>query len=315
MCKKGQKSVDSSVQSGGFIEGGEGPAFALNLPASSPLPVFISVPHAGRNYPEPVIDRMRRPELTSIRLEDRYVDLLATEVARLTGAALITAAAPRAMLDLNRAREDMDWGMVSNENEDFPRHSQANRRARSGLGLIPRRLSGFGEIWKGRITAAELEARIEGIHRPYHAAIAQQMEQIRDEWGAALLIDFHSMPPLRQRLDELRPPLIVLGDRFGASCDSSLAGRAIRYLDVQGVACAHNRPYSGGYVLDQHAIPARGLHAIQLEVCRSTYLDSQMIMPGEGMGEMAKIIAGLVRELGAATAQLALSGGLAQAAE
>lgn len=315
MVKREQNSVDSSVQTGGSIEGGEGPAFTLSLPASSPLPILISVPHAGRDYPEPVINRMRQPDAASIRLEDRYVDLLAAEVARLTGAALIIAVAPRAMLDLNRAREDMDWGMVAGENRDFPRHSQANRRARSGLGLIPRRLPGFGEIWKGRITARELEARIEGIHRPYHAAIAQQMERIRDEWGAALLVDFHSMPPLRQRLDELRPPSIVLGDRFGASCDSSLVFRAIRYLDLHGVASAHNRPYSGGYVLDRHAVPARGLHAMQLEVCRSTYLDSQMIMPGDGISAMAEMIAGLVRELGAATAQLAQSGGVAQAAE
>ncbi len=315
MVKKTKNPVDSLVEPGGFIEGSDGPAFTLNVPRSAPLPVLISVPHAGRDYPTSVFERMRQPETTSIRLEDRFVDRLAQEVARLTNAPLIVAHAPRALLDLNRARDDMDWSMVAGERGEQPRHSQANRRARSGLGLVPRRLSGFGEIWKGRIAAEELQARVEGIHRPYHAAIAQQMEKIRDEWGAALLVDVHSMPPLRRRLEEEQAPLVVLGDRFGASCDPSLVSVAMRHLDLHGLPLAHNRPYSGGYILDQHAAPARGLHALQLEICRSSYLDSELLQPSEGLRAMADMIAGLVRELGAATARLAQTFGLAQAAE
>uniref|UniRef100_UPI003D0C5720 N-formylglutamate amidohydrolase n=1 Tax=Altererythrobacter sp. TaxID=1872480 RepID=UPI003D0C5720 len=115
--------------------------------------------------------------------------------------------------------------------------------------------------------------------------------------------------------DEDRPPLVVLGDRFGASCDASLISAGMRFLGAQGLPSAHNRPYSGGYVLDQHAVPARGLHALQIEVCRSSYLDSQMVEPGGGMHSMSRLIAGLVRELGAATARLAQHAGFAQAAE
>ncbi|TNE32520.1 MAG: N-formylglutamate amidohydrolase [Alphaproteobacteria bacterium] len=315
MTEAVQNGLDSRVEFGGIIEGSGKHAFTLKIPRNSPLPVLISVPHAGRDYPDSVTNRMRQAGSTSVRLEDRYADKLAAEIARLTGVPLIVAHAPRAMLDLNRAREDMDWGMVVGEKGDLPRHSQANRRARSGLGLIPRRLSGFGEIWKDRISNEELEARIEGIHRPYHSAIAHRMEQIRDEWGAVLLIDLHSMPPLRQRLGDTDPPLVVVGDRFGSSCDSSLAGTALRFLELKGIPATHNRPYSGGYVLDRHAVPARGLHALQLEICRSSYLDSELLEPSERLAEMAGLVAGLVRELGAAAARIAHIGGIAQAAE
>lgn len=315
MVKKTKNPVDSLMEPGGFIEGSDGPAFTLNVPRSAPLPVLISVPHAGRDYPSSIFERMRQPETTSVRLEDRFADHLALEVARLTNAPLIIAHAPRALLDLNRARDDMDWSMVAGRTGEPPRHSQANRRARSGLGLIPRRLSGVGEIWKGRIPAEELQARVEGIHRPYHAAIAQQLESIRDEWGAALLVDLHSMPPLRRRVEEDQAPLIVLGDRFGASCDSSLISIAMRHLDLHGLPSTHNRPYSGGYILDRHAAPARGVHALQLEICRSSYLDMHLLEPSDGLRQMAGVIAGLVRELGAATARLAQNLGFAQAAE
>ena len=91
--------------------------------------------------------------------------------------------------------------------------------------------------------------------------------------------------------------------------------RALRYLDKAGCVAAHNRPYSGGYVLDRHASPARGIHAIQIEVCRSTYLDEDFSETSSGLGIVAQMLEGLVRELGAETARMADKGRLDEAAE
>ncbi|MEE4206328.1 MAG: N-formylglutamate amidohydrolase, partial [Erythrobacter sp.] len=215
------------------------------------------------------------------------------------------------------------WGMVeggaearrAREGRADPSRGQANRRARNGLGLVPRRLPGFGEIWKRPLSPGEIEARIERIHRPYHALIERELGRIRAQWGAALLLDLHSMPPLRLQAGEERAPRFVLGDRFGASCSARLISRAFRHLDAEGCANAHNRPYAGGYVLDRHAAPSQGVHAIQVEVCRSAYLDVDLAEPTDGVGSVARVIAGLVRELGAETARLAPGGEFAQAAE
>lgn len=308
-------AAESGGSSGGSIPGSENPAFSLTFSRNAPIPLLIAVPHAGRDYPASVTERMRDPRKSAIRLEDRYVDALANEVAALTGAALLVAHAPRAMLDLNRARDDVDWGMVRGAKQAGPQHSQANRRARSGLGLVPRRLPAFGEIWRSPLDAAELDARIDGIHRPYHAAISHTLESIRDEWGVALLLDFHSMPPLRRRYGQDKAAQFVIGDRFGSACDHSLVARAFSFFDLHQLPAAHNRPYSGGFVLDHHAAPARGLHAMQIEICRSTYLDSMLDQPSDTLQPLAQVLAGLVRELGAAAARLAQSGQFAQAAE
>ena len=40
-------------------------------------------------------------------------------------------------------------------------------------------------------------------------------------------------------------------------------------LRVERCPAAQNRPYSGGYVLDRHGAPERGIHALQVEVCRA----------------------------------------------
>ncbi|MEM9311370.1 MAG: N-formylglutamate amidohydrolase [Pseudomonadota bacterium] len=300
-----------------------GPAFTHAAPRSMPLPVLIAVPHAGRAYPDHVLAGFRDEELCQLRLEDRFVDQLGVAIAKSTGTGVLLAHAPRAMLDLNRAHDDIDWEMIqgARRRSSAPRtHSgkrmgSANRRARSGLGLVPRRLPGFGEIWRGLLPREELDARIDHIHRPYHDFLRCELERIRDAWGAALLIDLHSMPPLRRQLGHDRAPQIVVGDRFGASSGANLVSRAFRYLEASGYEAAHNRPYSGGYVLDRHAAPSRGIHALQIEVCRSAYLDERFAEVSSGLDSLAAMLAGLVRELGAETARLANGGRLDEAAE
>lgn len=296
---------DKQTDSGGTIPGTGGrPAFVLSGMAHTPLPVLIAVPHAGKDYPPTLRDQMRCPDEVALRLEDRHADLLGQAIVEQSGAALLIARAPRAMIDLNRATDDMDWSMVAEGAPGVVRHSLANRRSRSGLGLIPRRLAGAGELWAGMLPRAELDARIAGVHQPYHAMLAHCLDLIRDRWGAALLIDLHSMPPLRGRHTSERMPEFVVGDRFGASCHPALVAAALDHFGQQDRRVAHNRPYAGGYVLDRHAAPNRGIHAIQIEVCRSTYLDSRLDEPSGRLAGVARLLAGLVMNLAPQVAEM-----------
>lgn len=310
----GDSDKARTVQVGGHIPGMPVPAFRLIRDVRCPLPVLVSVPHAGRRYPESLLARMRHPAWSTIRLEDRLVDRVAELIAQETGAMLLVADAPRAQIDLNRSPEDIDWDMV----EGAPvrsRRGHPSRRSRSGLGLVPRRLAGVGEIWSDRLSHAELEERIAAIHRPYHQALGLALESLRDRWGAALLIDLHSMPPLNSRFPDEPVPEFVVGDRFGASCDPALSERALAYLARNGRTSSRNRPYAGGYVLERHAQPARGIHCLQLEVCRSTYLDAGLTEPTARLAGLARLLAGLVRDLAGSLATGQRDSGLPLAAE
>lgn len=295
---------DSPVTSGGTIPGSAGePAYRLYEAAPSQIPVLIAVPHAGRAYPASLVDRMRHPRAAAVRLEDRYVDLLGVAAARETGASLLVAHAPRAMIDLNRATDEVDWEMFARGRPDGLGSYAPGFRVRSGLGLIPRRLAGLGELWKQRHEQGDLAARIDQIHAPYHACLADSLARLRQRWGAALLIDLHSMPPVGAR-DGQPAPQFVVGDRFGASCHGVLSAACFAYFGEQRRAAAHNRPYAGGYVLQRHARPGEGVHALQLEVDRSCYLDAGLSEPGPGMAAMADLLAGLVRRLAPMVAEL-----------
>jgi N-formylglutamate amidohydrolase len=318
MTETGPKASESrtarEVTRGGAIPGtppGQ-PAFTFTCFDPAPVPVLLAVPHAGRAYPASFAQNMRDPATASLRLEDRLADAVAEAVARETGASLLVAHAPRAVIDLNRAPDDIDWDMVANGTPERRVRNAAGRRARSGLGLVPRRLPGLGELWRRKLDHEELAARIERVHQPYHATLAAGLEQLRDRWGAALLIDLHSMPPLGPKRGTDAAPDFVVGDRFGTSCDGALTAAALDHLSATGRRAAHNRPYAGGYVLDRHGATARGVHAMQVEICRSTYLDAQLREPSQGLAAVVRVLAGLVRRM---AEEIAAGRSLPQAAE
>lgn len=294
---------------GGVIPGLPGvAAFRGAAPDPASIPVVLAAPHGGRCYPSAVLSALRAPDHVLLRLEDRLVDRLAEAVAQETGAPFIVAQAPRAMIDLNRAVEDLDWEMLANAPRAHDHRSASHRtgsgpshnahsghRARSGLGLVPRRLPGVGELWRGRLDYAELQRRIDLIHRPYHAAVEALVERVQQQWGAVLLIDLHSMPPLPTNGGAAAQ--FVIGDRFGTACDGELVASLFSHLAAARRLVAHNRPYAGGFVLDRHARRSSGIHAVQIEIDRTAYLDSAMAEPGPGFDSVVALLVAMVRQL------------------
>jgi len=304
------QGLEGQSSTGGAIPGlDRAPAWVLTAREPSAIPVLIAVPHAGRRYPAELEERLRNRTHAALRLEDRMVDRLGEAVAARTGAALLVAHAPRAMIDLNRAADDIDWTMFAREPGEGERPDpRPGGRAAGGLGIVPRRLPGVGELWKRPHRRGELEARLAHVHGPYHDELGRQLARLRERWGAALLLDLHSMPPVLSRGGSAAPEFVV-GDRFGASCAGGLTALAFAWFARGGRLAAHNRPYAGGYALDRHADPRRGVHAFQLEIDRSRYLDSHLLEPGPGFAAMADHLAGLVRALAAEVAAMGRAGG------
>lgn len=297
-----------SQDHGGGIPGAPGVcAFRVWNESPSALPVMISVPHAGRVYPSSLLREMRHPDTAALKLEDRYVDNLARAIGRETGSALLIAQAPRAMIDLNRAPDDVDWEMLGRAVRPDDASNHPSRRARSGLGLIPRRVPGLGELWRRPLEEQDLAMRIAEIHEPYHVRLGAMLASLRDRWGVALLIDLHSMPPLISRGSQAGAQFVI-GDRFGTTCHGSLVAEAFTQFAQAARPVAHNRPYAGGYVLERHADPSAGIHAMQIEVDRSCYLDARMVEPGAGMDSVVAELSRLVRRLSARVVELASGG-------
>lgn len=251
------------------------------------FPVLISVPHAGREYPPALFDNLNVPASHLLRLEDRYADRLALSAVA-SGFPAIIARKPRAWVDLNRSRNEIDPDMVIGM--DPTQAPLISKKVRGGLGILPRRLHGAGNLWREKWQHQHVIDRIEQDHEPYHAMIGQLLDRIRRTFGQALLLDLHSMPSVS---DESRRPIgFVIGDRFGRSCESRLAELASVHFRVQGFHVQTNHPYSGGYILERHGRPDQDVHALQIEVDRALYLDQSLREPVAAAGEIADQIRG-----------------------
>lgn len=257
------------------------------------VPVLLSVPHAGRDYPAIVFDALRLPPASLVRLEDRYADLLVRRSVQF-GHPVIVAHRARAWIDLNRDEQDIDVEMVEGaQRADYP---APGIKQRGGLGLVPRRLSGEGDLWKRQFTLDDINDRIAALHRPYHQAVSNVLENMRQKFGVAILLDLHSMPPIRNAQSGTEPQFVV-GDRFGKSASSQYAELLMSRLQGQGFTAALNHPYAGDYILRRHAKPRANIHAIQLEVDRSLYLDPDLRQPAAGIEPLKLLIPGLIEAL------------------
>jgi N-formylglutamate amidohydrolase len=250
------------------------------IPKAIPSPLVLSVPHAGRHYPQPMAGLARLSTQELRPLEDRYADAL-IEAALEDGHQAVVSLVARAWIDLNRGEDELDAGMFSTPSLT----ARISAKVRGGLGLVPRRIAA-GDIWRAPLTHNDLESRLQLVHRPYHLAIEQALERALAVHGIAILLDVHSMPGLRQD----QPPQIVIGSLYGRSCSPDIAEAALRESRIAGMRTALNSPYAGGHVLEKHGAPHRGFHALQIEVDRGLYLDAMHDKPGAGLPTMRQFL-------------------------
>jgi len=266
--------------------------FSVHNEQNLRFPLLLSVPHAGRNYSREIIDNLAVPAINLLRLEDRYADRL-TVGAISSGFTTMIAHQPRAWIDLNRERTEIDPDMIVGLSSSHV--PQPGRKVRGGLGIVPRRLSGVGNLWRDKWSKESLKHRLDSFHEPYHQNIENILGNMQSKFGCAILLDLHSMPPLDGGPDNSAN--IVIGDRFGRSAGSRYSELAVRFFEQEGYQARLNHPYSGGYILERHSDPDREIHALQLEVDRSCYLDAALREPSPNLPVLADKILNLARLL------------------
>jgi len=266
-------------------------AYSLFRPARRSTPVVFSSPHSGRAYPAAFLAASALDGQMIRSSEDAFVDELFS-AAPAHGAPLLLAEMPRAYLDLNRARDELDPAVI--EGVTRPPH---NPRVSSGLGVIPRVVSQGRPIYRGKIALAEAEARLTRHWHPYHDALHMLMQESLLAFDMAVLIDCHSMPheaiESHARPGQPRPE-VVLGDRFGASAGRDVVERVEAAFRGAGLRVARNAPFAGAYIAQTYGRPSRRQHAIQIEIDRALYMDEARIERRADFAAFQRLIGGVV---------------------
>jgi N-formylglutamate deformylase len=161
-------------------------------------------------------------------------------------------------------------------------------RVAGGLGTVARVVGDAQEIYDQRIAVAEAMRRIDGLYKPYHRALRRVFMRLQRDFGAAILIDCHSMPSSTGGRDERPRADLVLGDRYGTSCVGIVPETIEQCMRGFGYTVSRNKPYAGGFITEHYGNPAAGLHAIQLEINRALYMDERRYEPSTCFAKLAQ---------------------------
>ena len=257
------------------IEAGMTPV-EISRPDVFRAPIVFASPHSGRAYTSAFLKQSALDPLTLRSSEDAFVDRL-FEAAPARGAPLVSARFPRAFVDANREPWELDPAMF-----DGPLPAKAKTRTprvTAGLGVLPRIVADGTEIYSAPLPVGEAEMRIASCYYPYHNALEEVLAEARYRFGAVALIDCHSMPANDGGGGERDPSRFdfILGDRYGSSTAPALPDFIEEVLVDRGYRVARNAPYAGGYSTERYGDPARGSHAVQIEINRGLYLDQNSL--------------------------------------
>jgi len=219
-------------------------------------PLLVSLPHVGIELPDDqrwrYVERAFGLEDTDWHLEKLY------GFVRELDASLIVPRYSRYLIDLNRPREDTSMYPGMNNTE-----------------LCPTRFFSGDALYRDDSApgSTEIMRRIEHYWQPYHDALRVELDRLRRSHGHVILFDGHSIKSELPWLFDGRLPDLNLGTANGASCAPTLRSALARVLvDQSRFSQVVDGRFKGGYTTRHYGDPDHEVHAIQLEMCWSCYM-------------------------------------------
>ena len=242
-------------------------------------PLLLSLPHVGTLIPDDQLGRYvesaRRVDDTDWHLEALY------GFARDMGASVLVPRYSRYLVDLNRPPENAPMYPGANNTELCPTHA----------------FSGEPLYREGQAPdEAEIARRVARYWRPYHEALQAELQQLHTRHGHAVLFDGHSIQSELPWLFEGRLRDLNLGTADGRSCAPELreALNAVLAAQTRWSHVTDGR-FKGGYITRHYGRPEQRVHAVQLEMCFSCYM--QECPPWAWDAERAATVQPVLRQL------------------
>lgn len=231
------------------------PVFTLQAGNS---PLILSLPHVGTEIPaalRPAYSaRALQVEDTDWHLERLY------DFAGELGATVLVPRYSRYVIDLNRPPDDTPMYPGAANTELCP------TRFFNGESLYQQGMAPDG---------AEVARRRETFWQPYHNALSAALTSARARHGYALLWDGHSIRSEIPWLFEGKLPDLNLGTANGASCAPDLRELLAARLRTSRHSNAVDGRFKGGYITRHYGRPAEHIHAVQMEMCQSLYMQEE----------------------------------------
>ncbi|MGI4860016.1 MAG: N-formylglutamate deformylase [Janthinobacterium lividum] len=219
-------------------------------------PLLLSIPHVGTHIP----DELREcytPEALSVADTDWHLDTLYAFAWEM-GATVLAARHSRYVIDLNRPEDDASL---------YP--------GKITTGLCPTETFRGEPVYRDGMAPhdSEKHRRVQAYWHPYHACLVEELARLRERHPHVLLWEAHSIASVLPRLFEGKLPDLNFGTVDGASAASQIetALQAVTAASPAFTSIMNGR-FKGGYITRRYGAPDTGIHAVQLEMCQSTYM-------------------------------------------
>lgn len=219
-------------------------------------PLVVSFPHTGTDIPADIEGRLTSPWLARMDA-DWWVDRL-YDFAQDLGATTVRTAISRTVIDVNRdpSGASLYPGQATTElcptttfdGEPLYREGQAPGQA-------------------------EIDERRTRFFDPYHLALQDQIARLRGLHETVVLYEAHSIRSCIPRLFEGELPNFNIGANSGQACDPHLTAAVQKACADSDFSWVTDGRFKGGWTTRSYGQPARGVHAIQMELACRGYMD------------------------------------------
>lgn len=220
-------------------------------------PIVLGQPHGGTFVPDEIAARLN-DTARALADTDWHINRLYQGI--LAGATVVQSHIHRYVIDANRDPEGISL---------YPGQNTTT--------LVP--LTDFDgqPIWQSgqEPSEDEIAERCQAYHAPYHSALREEVQRVRDRHGVAVLFDCHS---IRSRIPFLfngTLPDMNIGTDGGATCAPRIESVTYEYASTSPFSTVLNGRFRGGWTTRHYGRPAEGVHAIQMELAQSTYLAAE----------------------------------------
>jgi N-formylglutamate deformylase len=219
-------------------------------PTGEKVSIIVSSPHSGVEFPDELKTHFRAELMAQPDDTDWFVHEL-YDFAPELGITIIHAKYSRWVIDLNRD----------------PHSKPLYTDGRIITELVPKTDFLGNEIYVDKKIApddAEIERRLENYYKPYH----QKIESLLRE-------RINSIRRLVPTIQAAPFPDLILGDNDGKSASKEVIEIALSNLKQGKYGVNHNSPFKGGHITRYFGKPENNIHALQLEMAKTNYMDDE----------------------------------------
>ena len=221
-------------------------------------PVVLGLPHTGTYVPTAIFDRLNETG-KCLSDTDWHVHRLYSELV--DNVTSVRALFHRYVIDANRDPSGASLYPGQNTTGLCPLIDFDNNKIYK-LGQEP--------------NEDEIEQRRVDFHARYHQALNDEIARVKAKHGFAILYDCHSIRSIVPHLFEGKLPDFNIGTFDGKSC-APVIGDTVEEIceNASNFTSIKNGRFKGGWTTRHYGDPANGVHAIQMELAQSTYMQER----------------------------------------